>query len=202
MQIGVRLSAYRQGIADKINHKKKNSGYHCGKSSGRRKQINKNGQKPTKEKSCISDTFHELSLSPKEKKQCSDDVTNIHSEHVNKRVKSDVNMERETLSPIGIISLFDGVSSVLPIITDILGRQPTIFVGAENDQTLRHLVAEKHGFRLDGKWKKHPSGMCSIYLDDVKKLFANNCQLLSEIISIAGTECKWVLIAGSPCQDF
>ena len=113
-----------------------------------------------------------------------------------------MNMERETLSPIGVISLFDGVSSVLPIITDILGRPPTIFVGAENDQTLRHLVAEKHGFRLDGKWKKHPSGMCSIYLDDVKKLFANNCQFFSEIISIAGTECKWVLVAGSPCQDF
>ena len=117
-------------------------------------------------------------------------------------MKNDVNMERETLSPIGVISLFDGVSSVLPIVTDILGRQPTIFVGAENDQTLRHLVAEKHGFRLDGKWKKHPSGMCSIYLDDVKKLFAKNCQLFSEIISIAGTECKWILAAGSPCQDF
>ena len=201
MQIGVRLSAYRQGIAAKLNHKKKISDQHCGMSSGKRDQMGRRSQKPAKEKSCISDTFHKLSLSPKEKKQSSDDVTNIHSEHVSKKSKNDVNMERETLSPIGVISLFDGVSSVLPI-TDILGRPPTIFVGAENDQTLRHLVAEKFGFRLDGKWKKHSSGMCSIYLDDVKKLFANNCQLFSEIISIAGTECKWVLVAGSPCQDF
>ena len=79
MQIGVRLSAYRQGITAKINHKKKNSGYHRGKPSI------KKDQKPAKEKSCISDTFHELSLSPKDKKKCSDDVTNIHSEHINKK---------------------------------------------------------------------------------------------------------------------
>ena len=124
------------------------------KTSGKRDQIGRRSQKPAKEKSCISDTFHKLSLSPREKKQSSDDVTNIHSEHVSKKSKNDVNMERETLSPIGIISLFDGVSSVLPIITDILGRPPTIFVGAENDQTLRHLVAEKFGFRLDGKMEK------------------------------------------------
>ena len=151
--------------------RKKNSDHRRCKSSGKKDQRSRNSQKLTKEKSCISDTFHKLSLNPKEKKQFSDDVTNIHSEHANKKMKNDVNMERETLSPIGVISLFDGVSSVLPIVSDILGRQPTIFVGAENDQSLRHLVAEKHGFRLDGKWKKHPSGMCSIYLDDVKKLF-------------------------------
>ena len=65
-----------------------------------------------------------------------------------------------------------------------LDVRPLFFVGAENDQTLRHLVAEKFGFRLDGKWKKHSSGMCSIYLNDVKKLFANNCQLFSEIIAL------------------
>ena len=84
MQIGVRLSAYRQGIAAKLSHKKKISDQHCGKSSGKRDQIGRRSQKPTKEKSCISETFHKLSLSPKEKKQSSDDVTNIHSEHVSK----------------------------------------------------------------------------------------------------------------------
>ena len=87
MQIGVRLSAYRQGIAAKINHKKKNSGSLRGKPSVRKDQIDRNIQKPTKEKACISDTFNELSLSPKDKMKCSDDVTNIHSEHVNKNEK-------------------------------------------------------------------------------------------------------------------
>ena len=95
----------------------------------------------------------------------------IQSEHPEKRAKIDVEMQRECPAFIGVISLFGGVSSVLPAITEILGGQPTIFVGAECDQTLGHLVAEKHGFRLDGQWRKHPSGMSSIYIDDVKKLF-------------------------------
>ena len=110
-------------------------------------------------------------------------------------------MKRESPAHIGVISLFDGVSSVLPAVTEVLGGQPAIFVGAECDQTLRHLVAEKHGFRLDGQWRKHPSGMSSIYIDDVKKLFADGCKILSQIISIAGRECKWLFISGSPCQD-
>ena len=80
-------------------------------------------------------------------------------------------MRRESPAHIAVVSLFDGVSSVLPAITEVLGGQPAIFVGAECDQTLRHLVSEKHGFRMDGQWKKHPSGMSSIYIDDVKKLF-------------------------------
>ena len=110
-------------------------------------------------------------------------------------------MRRESPAHIGVISLFDGVSSVLPAVTEVLGGQPAIFVGAECDQTLRHLVAEKHGFRLDGQWRKHPSGMSSIYIDDVKKLFADGCKILSQIISIAGRECKWLFVSGSPCQD-
>ena len=94
----------------------------------------------------------------------------IQSEHPEKRSKIDVEMRRESPAHIGVISLFDGVSSVLPAITEVLGGQPAIFVGAECDQALRHLVAEKHGFRLDGQWRKHPSGMSSIYIDHVKKL--------------------------------
>ena len=125
----------------------------------------------------------------------------IQSEHPGKRAKIDVEMQRESPARIGVISLFDGVSSVLPAITEVLGGQPAIFVGAECDQTLRHLVAEKHGFRLDGQWKKHLSGMSSIYIDDVRKLFADGCKILSQMISIAGHECKWIFISGSPCQD-
>ena len=125
----------------------------------------------------------------------------IQAEHPDKKSKIDVEMRRESPAHIAVVSLFDGVSSVLPAITEVLGGQPAIFVGAECDQTLRHLVSEKHGFRMDGQWKKHPSGMSSIYIDDVKKLFADGCRILSQMISIAGRECKWIFVSGSPCQD-
>ena len=54
----------------------------------------------------------------------------------------------------GIISLFGGVSSVLPAIRGVLGIQPAIFVGAECNKIRRHLVAERHGLRLDGRMEK------------------------------------------------
>ena len=137
-----------------------------------------------------------------------EDKTNLHqqdapiqSEHTDKKAKIDVDMKRESPAAIAVISLFDGVSSVLPVITETLGGQPTIFVGAECDQTLRHLVAEKHGFRLDGQWRKHPSGMSSIYIDDIKKLFVDGCKILSQIVCMAGPECKGIFVSGSPCQD-
>ena len=45
----------------------------------------------------------------------------------------------------GIISLFDGVSSVVPILRKKLGYPPSAIVLAENDPAIRELVCAEFG---------------------------------------------------------
>ena len=57
--------------------------------------------------------------------------------------------ERQALAKIGVISMFDGVSSVYHVIKKKLGKLPTIFIAAEIDPVLRRLVANEIGLRED-----------------------------------------------------
>ena len=187
-KLGIQLSSYNHGFSKLRKERKINSSLH--------NNLKKNDGRvhPKSDEALLKSTSPNVA----DKRTCDD---NVLTEPSTKRLKGDVEMIREQPAKLGVISLFDGVSSVLSTITELLGVQPNFFIAAECDQVLRHLVAEKHGFRLDGKWSRHPSGMISIYIDDVKKLFSCKCKLLSEMISIAGPERKWLVVAGSPCQD-
>ena len=58
----------------------------------------------------------------------------------------------------GIISLFDGVSSVVRSLTKKLGCPPTAILLAENDEAVRRLVCAEFGYRTDEKWGYTASG--------------------------------------------
>ena len=100
----------------------------------------------------------------------------------------------------GIISLFDGVSSVVRVLTKKLGCPPTAILLAENDESIRRLVCTEFGYRTDEKWGYTTSGSACLYISDVHKLAENDCLLLRQLAAqFPGL--KWFIIGGSPCQD-
>ena len=100
----------------------------------------------------------------------------------------------------GIISLFDGVSSVVRVLTKKLGCPPTAILLAENDESIRRLVCTEFGYRTDEKWGYTTSGSACLYISDVHKLADNDCLLLRQLVAqFPGL--KWFIIGGSPCQD-
>ena len=105
------------------------------------------------------------------------------------------------LHPYAIISLFDGVGSAIPAIATAVGGPPSIVIAAECDPILRQIVSEQFLFRSDGKWTKSCPNTYTIYADDVRKLLKENCRILREAFFLAGPQCRWIVVAGSPCQD-
>jgi len=103
--------------------------------------------------------------------------------------------------PYAIISLFDGVGSAMPAVIKAIGFAPSIVIAAECDPILRQIVGEQFHFRTDGRWSKTIQHTSAIYVDDVRKLLADKCRVLREAFAIAGPQCCWIVIAGSPCQD-
>ena len=103
--------------------------------------------------------------------------------------------------PYAIISLFDGVGSAIPAITKAIGGPPKLIIAAECDPILRQLVAEQFQFRTDGSWTQSSAATFTLYTHDVKELLRDHCRILREAFAIAGTQCRWIVIAGSPCQD-
>ena len=100
----------------------------------------------------------------------------------------------------GIISLFDGVSSVVKVLTKKLGCPPTAILLAENDESIRRLVCTEFGYRTDEKWGYTASGSACLYISDVHKLAERDCLLLRQLAAqFPGL--KWFIIGGSPCQD-
>ena len=100
----------------------------------------------------------------------------------------------------GVISLFDGVSSVVRVLTKKLGCPPTAILLAENDESIRRLVCAEFGYRTDEKWGYTASGSACLYISDVHKLAENDCLLLRQLAAqFPGL--KWFIIGGSPCQD-
>ena len=100
----------------------------------------------------------------------------------------------------GVISLFDGVSTVIPTLQKKLGQPPTVIVLAEIDVSLRALVCAEFGYRPDQTWGRTKHGSASLYVKDVNSLLKDNCRYLYEAISIA-PKAKWIIVGGSPCQD-
>ena len=105
------------------------------------------------------------------------------------------------LHPYAIISLFDGVGSAIQAIAAAVGGPPSIVIAAECDPILRQIVSEQFLFRSDGKWTKSCPNTYTIYTDDVRKILKENCRILREAFFLAGPHCRWIVIAGSPCQD-
>ena len=105
------------------------------------------------------------------------------------------------LHPYAIISLFDGVGSAIPAIAKAVGGPPSIIIAAECDPILRQIVSEQFLFRSDGKWTKSCQSTYTIYTDDVRNLLKENCRILREAFFLAGPHCRWIVVAGSPCQD-
>ena len=103
--------------------------------------------------------------------------------------------------PYAIISLFDGVGSAIPAITKAIGGAPRIIIVAECDPILRQLVGEQFSFRIDGEWTQSSKDTFTLYADDVRKLLRDQCRILKEAFALAGPQCRWFVIAGSPCQD-
>ena len=103
--------------------------------------------------------------------------------------------------PYAIISLFDGVGSAIPAITKAIGCAPRIIIVAECDPILRQLVGEQFALRTDGEWTQSSKDTYTLYADDVRQLLRNQCRILKEAFALAGPQCRWFVIAGSPCQD-
>ena len=101
---------------------------------------------------------------------------------------------------LGIISMFDGVGSVYHIIKKKLGRAPTVYIAAETDPVLRRLVAAELGLREDQQWGYTVEGVTTIYVKDVWRLLDNDSLILRQAKAMY-PDIKWLLIAGSPCQD-
>ena len=108
--------------------------------------------------------------------------------------------ECTALARVGIISMFDGVGSVYHIIKKKLGKPPTILIAAEIDPVLRRLVASEIGMREDQQWGYTIEGTATIYVKDVWTLTDKDSQILRQAKAMH-PELKWVVIAGSPCQD-
>ena len=106
----------------------------------------------------------------------------------------------EALARVGVISMFDGVGSVYHIIKKKLGKPPTIFIAAEIDPVLRRLVSIDVGMREDQQWGYTIEGTVTIYVKDVWTLTNKDSQILRQAKAMH-PELKWIVIAGSPCQD-
>ena len=100
----------------------------------------------------------------------------------------------------GIISLFDGVSSVVPMLKKKIGYAPVVVVLAENDNRIRSLVCNEFGYRSDEEWCYTVDGSAALYLRDVHSLVANGCRILQTTLKMF-PDCKWIVVGGSPCQD-
>ena len=102
--------------------------------------------------------------------------------------------------PVILISLFDGIGSVLPTFIQRFRAHPAVYIAAEQDEELRQLISLQTGLRLDGQWTHLASGTTGIYLSDVVKLVDSQCRILREASALCPNG-KWLIVSGSPCQD-
>ena len=102
--------------------------------------------------------------------------------------------------PVVLISLFDGIGSVLPTFVQRFRAHPAVYIAAEQDEELRQLISIQTGLRLDGQWTRLASGTIGIYLSDVIKLVESQCRTLREAAALCPNG-QWLIVSGSPCQD-
>ena len=111
------------------------------------------------------------------------------------------NAGREAIkADYGVISLFDGVSTVVPALQKKFGYPPTVVLLAEIDGSLRALVCAEFGYRPDQACGRSKSGSACLYVKDVNSLLEDNCRRLYEAVAIA-PNAKWIIVGGSPSQD-
>ena len=99
----------------------------------------------------------------------------------------------------GVISLFDGVSSVVRILKQKLQQPPVAIILAEQDEKLRGLVCAEFGYRSDEQWGYTVDGAACCYIRDVNSILKNDCYLLRQVVSMY-PNLKWFIVGGSPCQ--
>ena len=100
----------------------------------------------------------------------------------------------------GIISLFDGVSSIVRILKQKLQQPPTAIILAELDEKIRGLVCAEFGYRSDEQWGYTTDGTACRYVRDVNTILKDNCYLLRQVVAMY-PNLKWFIVGGSPCQD-
>ena len=91
------------------------------------------------------------SLGPAEREVGPDAIPCLASSCGNNGVQHDHTIKTK-LGKYGVISLFDGVSSVVRSLTKKLGCPPTAILLAENDEAIRRLVCAEFGYPTDEKW--------------------------------------------------
>ena len=114
--------------------------------------------------------------------------------------QNETSKQAQIKSGYGVITLFDGVSSVVPTLTKKFGYALAVAILAENDIEVRAVVCAEFGYRADEQWSFTPQGTAALYVKDVHSLIANNCQVLRSTIE-AYPGLKWIITGGSPCQD-
>jgi len=115
-------------------------------------------------------------------------------------VKDNLDEELQPRGRYGVISLFDGVSSVVPLLKKKIGYARVVVILAENDNRIRSLVCAEFGYRSDEEWCYVMDGSAVLYLRDVHALVANGCRILQTTLKMF-PNCKWIVVGGSPCQD-
>ena len=120
-----------------------------------------------------------------------------------KHLMREVNLsppQRSVAVNYGVISLFDGASTVVKTISKKLGCPPKAILLAENDEVIRKLVCAEYGYRADQKWGYTIEGSACLYIKDVNLLAENDCLILRQTAALF-PGLKWFIVGGSPCQD-
>ena len=102
--------------------------------------------------------------------------------------------------PYAVLSMFDGCGPSLDILIEKFGYRPKVCLLCERDETLRYLVAEKHGISVNATWIYSAKGGAFFYANDVDFIFADKARVLREFVTI-GEYCRVFVIGGSPCTD-
>ena len=106
----------------------------------------------------------------------------------------------ESKPPYAVLSMFDGCGSSLDILIEKFGYRPKVCVLCERDETLRYLVAEKHGISVNVQWIHSLQGGIFLYANDVDLLFDDGAIILREFVTLSDS-CHVFVIGGSPCTD-
>ena len=102
--------------------------------------------------------------------------------------------------PYAVLSMFDGCGSSLDILIEKFGYRPRVCLLCERDETLRYLVAEKHGISVNAQWIHSLKGGIFFYANDVDLIFDDKARILREFV-ILSDYCHVFVIGGSPCTD-
>ena len=106
----------------------------------------------------------------------------------------------ESKPPYAVLSMFDGCGSSLDILIEKFGYRPKVCLLCERDETLRYLVAEKHGISVNVQWIHSLKGGIFLYANDVDLLFDDGARILREFVTLSDY-CHVFVIGGSPCTD-